>query len=57
MVFTNLMNNRLSLMPFDLEGLNMRDEVVERMALDWRKPYVISVLDTKGMLHFNEVVK
>ena len=53
MVFTNLLNNRLSLMPFDASGLHMCDEVVERMPLDWRKPYVISVLDTKGMLHFN----
>ena len=49
-VFTNLWNNRLSLMVFDGDGFGTRHEVVERMELNYLKPFVKSPVETKGML-------
>ena len=49
MVFTNLLDNSLALMPFDENGLATRHEVVERMVLNGLKPFVKSPVDTKGM--------
>ena len=49
LVFTNLLNNTLSLMPFLPSGLEMHHEVVERTVLSWRKPFVISSID-KGLI-------
>ena len=48
-VFTNLLNNSVSIMPFGGNGLVLRHERVERMVLNWRKPFVKSLID-KGML-------
>ena len=53
LVLTNLLNNTVSLMPFLPSGLEMRHEVVERMPLNFRKPFVKSPID-KGL--FNETV-
>ena len=50
MVFTNLLNNSLSLMPFDENGLGTRHEVCERMVLNYLKLFVKSPVDTKGLL-------
>lgn len=50
MVFTNLWNNRLSLMVFDGDGFGTRHEVVQRMELNYLKPFVKSPVETKGML-------
>lgn len=51
MVFTKLVNNSLSLMIFDGNGLGKREEVVERMVLNELKPFVKSPVEKKGMLH------
>lgn len=50
MVFTNLLNNSFSLMPFDEAGFQMRHEPVARMEVYWRKPFVLSPAETKGRL-------
>ena len=48
-VFTNLLNNAISLMPFDVSGLEMRSERVPRMPLNWTKPFMRSPID-EGIL-------
>ena len=48
-IFTNLLNNTLSLMPFDESGFEMRSEIVPRMPLNWKKPFMRSPID-EGML-------
>ena len=50
MVFTNLLNNSVSLMPFDEAGFQMHQEPVDRMPVNWRKPFVLSPVETKGRL-------
>ena len=49
MVFTNLLNNQVAMMPFDDTGMEMRHDRVERMPLNWRKPF-IRVREDKGNL-------
>lgn len=44
-IFTNLLNNTLSLMPFDESGMEMQSELVDRMPLNWRKPFKRSSID------------
>lgn len=44
-VYTNLLNNTVSLMPFDESGLEMRSEVVPRQQLNRRKPFKRSSID------------
>ena len=48
-ILTNILNNTLSLMPFDESGMEMRSEIVPRMELNWRKPFKRSPIDD-GML-------
>lgn len=48
-VFTNLLNNTLSLMPFAENGLMMRSELVQRMELNRTRPFMRNPVD-EGML-------
>lgn len=48
-VFTNLLNNTVSLMPFADSGMELRSENVPRMPLNWRKPFMRSPID-EGLL-------
>lgn len=48
-VFTNLLNNTLSLMPFAENGLMMRSELVQRMELNRTRPFMRNPID-EGML-------
>ena len=50
MVFTNLLNNSLSLMTFDDNGLGTHHEVCERIVPNDLKPFVKNPADTKGLL-------
>ena len=49
MVFTNLLNNSLSLMTFDDNGLGTHHEVCERMVPNDLKQFVKNQADTKGL--------
>ena len=48
-VLTNLLNNSVSLMPFLPSGLEMHHDVVERMVLNCRRPFMKSPVD-EGLL-------
>lgn len=51
LVFTNLLNNQVSMMPFGETGMEMRHDRVERMPLNFRKPF-IRVRPDKGNLNY-----
>ena len=53
-VFTNLLNNSVSIMPFGDNGLELRHERVERMVLNWRKPFVKSLIDDGMLIQMHE---
>ena len=52
LVFTNLLNNQVSMMPFGETGMELRHDWVERMPLNGSKPF-IRVRPEKGELKYN----
>ena len=49
LVFTNILNNSVSMMPFDASGFELRSEIAERLFLNEDNPFMRNPID-KGML-------